>query len=285
MPRRPTSISAVSWTGPSDAVDRRRLGRVVRQHVAQPAELVRIVPVHPHPEPDRLLGLARRVGQDALLAQRHELGDAVGLDVALARESQVALDVDLHPETLAVEPVLPALGLAEHGVVALEDVLVGPAPGVVDAHRVVRRDRTVEEAPARAGGVLGTKARERLAVAPHGEDLVLLGDQVRLRADGLEHSASRLDGCGRAACTQGAGVRNRRPEYPTRDARPAGRATARTVAVRGGISVASLPGTRPPVRRRAQPGAGLRGRADPGRSRCWPGSCSDSTGSSSSGSP
>src|SRR4029079_1233655 len=102
----------------------------------------------------RLLGHAGSERQDPLLAERDELGDPERLDVALAREAEVALDVDLDPQSLAVEAVLPALVLAEHRVVAAEDVLVGPAPGMVDAHRVVGRDRAVEEAPAGPAGVL-----------------------------------------------------------------------------------------------------------------------------------
>jgi cell envelope-related function transcriptional attenuator common domain len=171
-------------------LDRRHGGRVQPKHLAEPAQLVRVVPVHPHAEPDRLLGLARGVRQDALLAERHELGDPERLDVALGREAEVALDVDLDPQALAVEPVLVALILAEHRVEALVEVLVGPTPGVVDTHRVVGRDRTVEEAPSRAIGILGAQSGERPTVAPPFQDLVLLGDEVGLRADGSEHSAS-----------------------------------------------------------------------------------------------
>ena len=116
-----------------------------------------------------------------------ELGDAVRLDVALAREPQVALDVDLDPQALAVEPVLVALVLAEHRVVALEEVLVGPAPGVVDAHRVVRGDRAVEEAPARPAGVLGAEPRERAAFPPEVEQIVLDGDKIRACRHRSEH--------------------------------------------------------------------------------------------------
>ena len=59
------------------ALDRHLLLRVLGQQVAQPAQLVGVVPVHPHAQADRLLGLDRGVGQDALLAQADELGDAV----------------------------------------------------------------------------------------------------------------------------------------------------------------------------------------------------------------
>ena len=59
----------------------------------------------------------------------------------LVVKPELALDVDLDPQALAVEAVLVALVLAEHRVEALVEVLVGAAPGVVDAHRVVGRDR------------------------------------------------------------------------------------------------------------------------------------------------
>ena len=189
IPSRPTSISTVSVTGPSGpsiVVDR---ARVAREQVVEAAQFVGVVPVHPHAEADRLLRLARGVGQDALLAERDEPVDAERLDVALAREPEVALDVDLDPQALAVEAVLEALVLAEHGVEPLVEVLVRPSPGVVDAHRVVGRDRAVEEAPARSAGVLGAQSGEGPPFTPYVEELVLLGDEVGLRADGSEHAS------------------------------------------------------------------------------------------------
>src|SRR4029077_20687511 len=63
-------------------------------------------------------------------------------------------------------------------------------PGVVDAHRVVGRDRPVEEAPPRPARALGAESRERPTLAPQIQDLVLLGDKIGLRVDGSEHSAS-----------------------------------------------------------------------------------------------
>ena len=171
---------------PMRALHGDRLARVGRQQVAQPAQLGRVVPVHPHAEADGLLGLLRGVGQDALLAEAHEAGDAVALDVALAGVAQLALDVDLHPQALAVEAVLPALVLAEHGVEALVEVLVGAAPGVVDAHRVVGGDGPVEEREGRSARVLGAQLREGAALLPVGEDALLLGGEVRLLGKGAE---------------------------------------------------------------------------------------------------
>jgi hypothetical protein len=82
---------------PVRALDRRLLPGRLAELLGQATELVRVVPVHPEAEAHGLLGLARRVGQHPLLAQHHELGDAVRLDVTLAREPEVALDVDLDP--------------------------------------------------------------------------------------------------------------------------------------------------------------------------------------------
>ena len=67
---------------PVRALDRDDLRRVLPEQVAQAPQLVGVVPVHPVAEADRLLGLDRGVRQDALLAEPHEVGDAVGLDVA-----------------------------------------------------------------------------------------------------------------------------------------------------------------------------------------------------------
>ncbi|GBD17214.1 hypothetical protein HRbin26_02132 [bacterium HR26] len=110
--------------------------------------VVRVVPVHEVAEPFGLLGLDSGVLEHPLLALLDEAVDAVSLDVLLRREAQLLLDLDLHPQPLAVEAVLVALAIAEHGVEALVEVFVGAAPGVVHAHRVVGRDRAVEERPA-----------------------------------------------------------------------------------------------------------------------------------------
>src|SRR6478609_7965633 len=85
---------------------------------------------------------------------------------------------------------MPCSSMSRLLVEPLVEVLVGAAPGVVDAHRVVGGDRTVEEAPAGPAGVLRAEALERPPLAPLGEDLVLLGDEVGLRADGSEHRTS-----------------------------------------------------------------------------------------------
>ena len=150
--------------------------------------VVGVVPVHPLGEPKRLLGDLVGEALDALLARVDEAVDAVGLDVALRREAELSLHLHLDPETLAVVAVLVALAEALHRLVALEGVLVGAAPGVMHAHRVVGGDRPIDERPAlRRRFVAAEVQLEDVVIAPPAEPLALLGGEVRLRIDGLPH--------------------------------------------------------------------------------------------------
>src|SRR5205085_11045007 len=137
--------------------------------------VVVVVPVHPHPEAAGLLRDHLGKAADALLAALRELGEPVLLDLALRVQAERLLDLDLDPEALAVEAVLVALVEAVERLVALEDVLERAAPGVVDAHRVVRRDRPVDEAPAVVAPVLLAQALERSLPLPALEHLPLEG--------------------------------------------------------------------------------------------------------------
>src|SRR5690348_12144492 len=116
--------------------------------------VVVVVPVHPHAEAAALVGDDLGVLRDALLAAFGELRDPVLLDLALGVEPELTFGSDLHPEALAVEAVLVAELVPVERLVALEDVLEGAAPAVVGAHRIVRGDRPVHEAEARATSVL-----------------------------------------------------------------------------------------------------------------------------------
>src|SRR5207302_9154856 len=125
-----------------------------------------VAPVHPLPEPLRLIGHDPHIPGDPLLAALGELGEAVVLDLALRVEAELLLYLDLDPEALAVEPVLVALVEAAERLVALEDVLQRAAPRMVDAHRVVGRDRPVDEAPARVAAALLAEAVEGALLVP-----------------------------------------------------------------------------------------------------------------------
>src|SRR5262249_46712255 len=147
---------------------------------------------------------------DPLLAQLDEAVDAEFLDVPLRFEGdhraggragrqlrlrllpQLLLDLHLDPQALAVEAVLVALRSAEHGAITLEDVLVGPAPGVVDSHRVIGRDRAVDERPAGLRSVLLDQLAEDLLPFPEREDLALQSWKINAGLDFLEHRGAPL---------------------------------------------------------------------------------------------
>ncbi len=145
--------------------------------------VVRPLPVHPLAEPPRLLGLEPRVGRHPVPAGPGEAVEAVLLDLPLRVEAEGLLHLDLDPEALAVEPVLVAELVAPRGVEALVEVLQRPAPGVVHAHRVVRGDRPVDEAP-RLGAPAGlAPALEGLLAVPELQDPLLEGGRIELRGE------------------------------------------------------------------------------------------------------
>ena len=135
--------------------------------------VVVVAPVHPHAEARRLLDHHRGVVRDPLAALRGELGQAVGLDLALRVQPERLLDLDLDVQPLRVEAVLVAEVMAAHGLVALEDVLQRPAVAVVDAHRVVGRDRPVHEREAGAAAVALAHLLEGALPLPELEDPAL----------------------------------------------------------------------------------------------------------------
>ena len=145
------------------------------------------------PEPLRLLGDHLGELGNALAAAGGELGEPVLLDVALRVQSERLLDLDLDPEALAVEPVLVALLVAAERLVALEDVLQRPAPGVVHAHRVVRGDRAVDEAEARPAAVLLPEPVEGALCVPALEHGELEGRMVRDRRKRREPACHAVD--------------------------------------------------------------------------------------------
>src|SRR5580700_11731611 len=151
----------------------------VSQRVAQSEQNFGIVPVAPIPQPDGLLGLPRGESQHALLAGSNEFLNAVFPNLALGLESKAFFYLDLDPQSLAIESVLVALRLAVHGVVALIHVLQGAAPRVMHAHGIIRRDRPVEERPARAICILLAQLVENAILLPEAQHLALHGGEVR----------------------------------------------------------------------------------------------------------
>ena len=158
---------------PPDALD------VVRVHRA-----VGAVGVDPEADP---LGEALplvEVGQHRLAAERVELGDAVGLDLRLARDAEALLHLDLHRQAVAVPAAAPVHEAPAHGLEAREDVLEDAREHVVRRRGArwrwagPRRTRTARR-PARCGQA----AREDVALAPEGEHALLHLPPGRGRGD------------------------------------------------------------------------------------------------------
>ena len=157
------------------------------------------VPVHPVAQADRLLGLHPREPVDPGDARLdEEIDGRLGVardevfDVAFRLQAEFLFDLDLDPQPLAVEALLVAEFAAGHREEAVVGVLVGAIPGVVDAHRVVGRDRAVEERPRRLAGVQRLALLEDAAGVPEGEHVALqLGEIDLTRLDLLERH--RLD--------------------------------------------------------------------------------------------
>ena len=70
-------------------------------------------------------------------------------DIFFAFETESFLDLHLDPEPLAVEAVLVAGFAPAHRPEAVVKVFVGAPPSVMDSHRVVGSDRSIDERPVR----------------------------------------------------------------------------------------------------------------------------------------
>ena len=158
--------------------------------------VVVVAPVHPLAQPDRLLRDHARGLGDELPAAGRECVQPVLLDLPLGVEPEISLDLDLDPEPLAVEPVLIALVEPLQRLVALEHVLVGAAPEMVDAEPVrrVRGLRPVEEAPVRPAAISLAEPVEDPRLLPPVENLLLEGGVVRVLRQRLEHELDSRQG-------------------------------------------------------------------------------------------
>ncbi len=148
--------------------------------VHRPVGVVGVDPVA-HPLGHLLEGAD--VAEHRLAAPGVELGDPVGLDVALAGEPELLLDGELDGQPVAVPAGLPLDAVALHGLEAGEDVLEDPSLDVVGARQAVRRRGTLVEGPGGAPSCGVERLVEDLVVAPEVEHVVLERRQVHLRRD------------------------------------------------------------------------------------------------------
>ncbi len=157
---------------PPDALDVGRVhGAVGLGHVDPVA--------HPHRHRGELVDVAL----DRLAALLVERRDAVGLDVALAREAELLLHRDLDGQAVAVPAGLADHVPALHRLEAGEDVLEDPGLDVVHTGLAVGGRRALVERPRLALLGLRERLRERVLAVPELEDLPLHRRQVDLRGD------------------------------------------------------------------------------------------------------
>ena len=124
----------------------------------------------------------------------------------------------------------------------------------MDAHRVVGRDRPVEEGPVRPAGVLRAQPGEGPPLPPRASSSCSWATKSGLLVTG-RNMRPRLGATGSAGdrwALVPSGGRSGESEYPTRDAATPQARPRRPVPVRRGVPVAALPRTRPrstPARR------------------------------------
>ena len=93
---------------------------------------------------------------------------------------------------MAIETILVTQLVTRHGAKTLEHVLIGAAPGVVDAHRIIGRDRAVDKAPLGFPLVFQAEFVEDALLIPKFENGVLALHKRRI-ADSFKHEPCSLD--------------------------------------------------------------------------------------------
>src|SRR6185503_2400413 len=149
--------------------------------------------VHVEPEADPL-GVATPfplVFEHALAAAGVEGGDAVLLDLILAADLELALDLDLHREAVRVPAALPRNILAAHRLVAADDVLHGSGDDVVHARQAVRRRRPFGEDERRGALAPLQSLLERADFLPELQDPGLGLREVEPRREGAKTLGGR----------------------------------------------------------------------------------------------
>jgi hypothetical protein len=141
------------------------------------------------PEPDALRHRVPvlEVGEDRLAAALVELGDAVGLDLRLRADAQVALDRDLHGQAMAVPAALALHQVPAHGLEAREDVLEDAREDVVGAGPPVGGGRALVEHPRLGALTAAQRLAEDVALAPPAQHLQLELGEGLLGVDRARH--------------------------------------------------------------------------------------------------
>ncbi len=107
--------------------------------------VVGIFPIHPLPQPTRLLSLNACVFQHTIATGAGKFVQSICNDILLRVEPQAFFHLDFHPEALTIKPVLKSLVRSAHRPIALKHVFVRATPAMVHAHGIVGRDRPVDK--------------------------------------------------------------------------------------------------------------------------------------------
>ena len=113
------------------------------------------------------------VAEDGLAAAFLELGDPVFLDLLLRGDAQLALDLQLDGQPVAVPTRFPGDLMPGHRPEARIDVLEDPGQDVMGSRPAIGGRRALVEAPERRGLAVGERAVEDVALTPALEDLLL----------------------------------------------------------------------------------------------------------------
>ena len=114
----------------------------------------------------------------ACFAQAHKVIQAKGFNILLGLKALFLLRQYLYPQALAVKAVLVAQLAPLHGAEALHGVFVRAAPPVVDAHRVIGRDRPIDKGPVGLAFVKLAHLLERAVFLPELEQLAFLRGEI-----------------------------------------------------------------------------------------------------------
>ena len=125
------------------------------------------------------------VAEDALAAAAVELFDAELLDLLLAGDAELFLNLQLDREAVRVPSATAQGPEAAHGLVAEDDVLERAGEDVVDAGAAVRRGRPLVEDEQRGIRALAVDAVRQVGLAPCFEDRGLQLREVHLAGDGF----------------------------------------------------------------------------------------------------
>ncbi len=128
------------------------------------------------------------VAEDGVLAALNERLDSVGLDIRLAVDSELFLDLDLDRKPVRIPARLARRVEAAHRPIAGEDVLEDPRQHVAVVRLSVRRRRPVVPDEARSAAAHLDALLENPVLFPEGADRFLgfreVDDGLRLQESG-----------------------------------------------------------------------------------------------------